>query len=160
QAFADSFERALRIGTDWMVTHPETENLALLYMVADMAALTDDVRLRRIVANAVTNSVLPPDSVWRRMLEPGASVRRTTWEGLSELQDYQRWFLYAIAPQRVELTDAERTAMFAPDRFVWGSRTHQLLALILYKNRTANTPALTDLINHLSEKIALEEHWD
>jgi hypothetical protein len=160
QAFADSFERALQTGTDWMVTHPETENAALLYMLADMAALSGDVRLRTIVTNAVANSALPPDSVLRRWLEPDATVRRPSREELSGLEDYERWCLYAIAPQHVDLIEAERNAMFDPDRFVWGSRTHQLLALILYKDRTANTPAVTDLMNHLSQKIAREEHWD
>jgi hypothetical protein len=160
QVFAASFERAVQIGTDWVVTNPETENVAVLYMLTDMAALSGDVRLRRIVDNAITNSALPADSVFRRWLEPDASVRHTRWEELSELEDYERWCLYAIAPEHVELPEAERDAMFAPDRFMWGSRTHQLFALILYRDRTANTPAVTDLMNHLSEKVALEAHWD
>ena len=50
--------------------------------------------------------------------------------------------------------------MFAPDRFMWGSRTHQLFALILYRSRTGNAPQVNDLINHLCERIAMEAHWD
>lgn len=160
QAFADSFERALQAGTEWMVTNPETANQVMLYAVADMAALSGDMRLRKVVDNAVTNSVLPADSVGRRMLEPNASVRHRSSAELSVLEDYVRWCLYAVAPEHVELSEADRDAMFSPDRFMWGDRTHQLLSLIFYKDRTANTPPVAGLVNHLSEKIALEEHWD
>jgi len=50
--------------------------------------------------------------------------------------------------------------MLEPDRFVWGSRTHQLFALILYRRRVGGTPAVTDLMDHLCAKIAVEENWD
>jgi hypothetical protein len=50
--------------------------------------------------------------------------------------------------------------MFAPDRFMWGSRTHQLFSLILYRNRAENSARVNDLVNHLCEKIAMEARWD
>jgi hypothetical protein len=160
QTFAGRLDRAVQLGTDWVVTRPERENTLLLYMIADMADLSGDLRLRRIAANFLTDPFVPSDYLWRRMLDPTAKVRRPARRQLDSIEDYQRWSVYAIAPHEVELTDAERTAMFAPDRFVWGSRTHQLFALILYRSRTENSPAVTELINHLCEKIAFEEHWD
>jgi hypothetical protein len=129
-------------------------------MIDDMADLSGDLRLRRIGANFLTDPLVPTHYFWRRMLDPTAKVQRPTRRQLDSLPEYQRWFVYAMAPHEVELTDAEKTAMFAPDRFVWGSRTHQLFALILYRSRGENSPAVTDLINHLCEKIALEQHWD
>jgi len=99
QTFADSFDRAIRLGTDWMVIRREGENPALLYMIADMADLSGDVRLRRIVASFLTNPSLPRYSVSRRMVDPHAVVQGPTREELSALQDYQRWFAYAIAPE-------------------------------------------------------------
>jgi hypothetical protein len=160
QTFAGSLDRAVQLGTDWIVSRPERENTALLYMISDMADLSGDLRLRRIGTNFLTDPFAPADDVWRRMLAPSAKVRRPARWQLDSLQDYQRWFVYAIAPHEVELTDAERTAMFAPDRFVWGSRTHQLFALILYRSRADNSLAVTELVNHLCEKIAFEEQWD
>src|SRR5262245_43980187 len=70
QTFVDSFDRAIRLGTDWMVFWPESTNTALLYMIADMADLSGDARLRRITANYLTNPSVPRDLVWRRMLDP------------------------------------------------------------------------------------------
>ena len=129
-------------------------------MVADMADLSADPRLRKVVANFLADPLVPSDYFWRRMLDSSAKVRRPTRPQLDSLPEHQRWFVYAIAPHEVELTDAERTAMFDRDRFVWGSRTHQLFALILYRARVDNSPAVTALINHLCEKIAFEEYWD
>ena len=50
--------------------------------------------------------------------------------------------------------------MFAPNRFMWGSRTHQLFALLLYREYGNHSQAVDDLINHLCERIALEAQWD
>ena len=160
QTFAGRLDRAVQRGTDWVVAQPERDNSVLLYMIADMADLSGDLRLRRIGANFLSDPVAPSGYFWRRMLNPTAKVQRPTRLQLDTLPEYQRWFVYAIAPHEVELTDAERTAMFARDRFTWGTRTHQLFSLILYRSRAENSPAVTELINHLCEKVALEQHWD
>ena len=160
QTFLERLDRATRLGTDWMVTSPEGGNTALLYMIADMADLSGDRRLRNIVASFLADPRIPSDYVWRRMVNPVANVRAPSRQQLDAFEDYQRWFLYAVARPDVEITESERAAMFAPDRFMWGSRTHQLLALILYRSRTGNSLQVNDLINHLCEKIALEAHWD
>jgi hypothetical protein len=160
QSLAERIDRAARLGTDWVVTQPDKGNSALFYMVADMADLSGDPRLHRIVRNASTDPSASSDEIWRRLLDPTAKVRRPSRQQLDALQDYQRWLAYAIAPQEVDLTDSERAALFAPDRFAWGSRTHQLFALIVYRNRVENSAAVTALVNHLCEKIALEEGWD
>src|SRR5581483_2049957 len=45
-------------------------------------------------------------------------------------------------------------------RYVWGSRTHQLLSLILYRERGHNSPEVNSIINRVCEGIAGEEGWD
>ncbi len=160
QTFLPRLDRAIRFGTDWMVTRQERSNSILLYMIADMADLSEDQRLRLIVADFLADPRFHPNYIWRRMLDPTTQVKPPTREQLDLYQDYNRWILYAIAPQEVKLTFEEQADMFAPDRFVWGSRTHQLFALIIYRSRVENSPVVHDLINHLSEKIALEAHWD
>lgn len=160
QTFLARLDGAIRLGTGWMLTQPERANTALLYMIADMADIAADQRLRRIVADFLANPRVPADDVWRRMLDPATRVKPPPRLQLDGYEDYQRWFLYAIAPQEVELTTAERADMFAPDRFVWGSRTHQLFALLLYRSRVENSPFVRELINHLCEQIAREAQWD
>jgi hypothetical protein len=160
ETFLERLDQAMWLGTDWMVTSPERENTALLYMIADMADLSGDRRLRNIVATYLADPRIPPDYAWRRMVNPVASVRAPSPQQLDALQDYERWFLYAVARPDVKITESERAAMFAPDRFMWGSRTHQLFALILYRSRAENSPTVNDLINRLCEKIAMEAHWD
>ena len=151
--------RALQLGTEWMITRPERDNVALLFMIADMANLSGDPRLQRIVRSYLDDPLLDSENIWRRLLDPTTTVKPPTRQQFDAYQDYQRWFLYAVAPQEVDLTAEDRADMFAPDRFVWGSRTHQLFALILHQSRQPS-PAVTNLINHLCERIALEAHWD
>jgi hypothetical protein len=50
--------------------------------------------------------------------------------------------------------------MLSPDKYVWGSRTHQLLSLILYRDRGHHSPDINHLIDHLCEGVAREEEWD
>jgi hypothetical protein len=159
QRFIERLDRAMSLGTNWLLRHKEQENPALLYMLADMAALSGDRRLNEVVASALEDPLVG-DSVWRPLLDPTAKVRRTTRQELDGLQDYQRWLLYAMSPPDVELGADDRRAMFARDRFAWGSRTHQLFVLLLYSSRVGPSAELTDLINHLSEAISREAHWD
>ena len=159
-AFAEGLDRAVRLGTEWILAVPERENCILAYMIADMASMSGDQRLHQIVEEFLANPRLPSDNVWRRVLDPTAKVRGPTQQQLARLQDYHRWFVYAIASDEVRMPTSERTALFAPDRFVWGSRTHQLFALLLYRNRVERGPSIDALINHLCEKIAREAKWD
>jgi len=159
QAFLAQLDHSLNLGTAWTLKETEDTNSALVYMIGDMADISRDRRLRKIVEGYLANPY-HANSIWTRMLDPARQVTPPTRQQLERYQDYQRWFLYAVAPREVELTASERADMFEPDRYVWGSRTHQLLALILYRNRVDNSPAIQALINHLCEKIANEANWD
>jgi hypothetical protein len=160
QTFLERLDRAAWLGRDWMLTSPEGGNTALLYMIADMAALSGDQRLGHIIATFLADPRIPPDDVWRRVVDPAANVRAPSPQQLDGLQDYQRWILYAVAGPDVRITESERANMFAPDRFMWGSRTHQLFSLILYRSRAEHSARVNDLVNHLCEKIAMEAQWD
>jgi len=158
--FRTQFERAVQGGTNWLIAHPEGTNSALLYMIANMADISGDHRVRHIVDQYRGNPFRHSQSFWERLVDRTAAVRSPSRQELDSYSGYQRWIGYAIAPDHVPLSEKERTDMFAPNRFMWGSRTHQLFALLLYRERGSNSQALNDLINHLCERIAFEANWD
>jgi hypothetical protein len=157
--FEERLDRSIRLATEWMISWPERESVTLVAMIADMAALSADQRLHAIVRDYLAGPCHPPGDVWRRWLDPNADVVDLTPEQLP-VPDYQRWFVYALAHDVLEMPAAERAAMFDRDRHAWGSRTHQLLALLLYRERVGRTPSLDALIDHLCTKIAREAGWD
>jgi len=157
-AFGTEFERAVQAGTDWIVANPDEDNPALLYMIADMADLSGNHRLRQIVDRYLHNPFSGSHTVWRRLVDRTAQVLPPSRRELDSYEGYQRWIVHAVA--QVPLSETERADMFAPNRFMWGSRTHQLFALVLYREHGNHAQAVDDLINHLCEKIALEARWD
>ena len=157
-AFGAEFERAVQVGTDWIVANPDEDNPALLYMIADMADLSGDHRLRQIVDRYLHNPFTGSHTVWRRLVDRTAQVLPPSRRELDSYEGYQRWIVHAVA--QVPLSETERADMFAPNRFMWGSRTHQLFALLLYREYGNHAQAVDDLINHLCEKVALEAQWD
>ena len=161
ETFASQLERATERGTNWLDVHTVAiaTNAALVYMVVDMVGMSGDRRLRHLVDSYLTNPFIPSD-VWRRMVDAKAEIGAPTRGELDRWAEYQRWMAYGAAPNLVQLADAERADMFSADKYIWGKRTHQLLALILYRKRGEDSPLVNNLINHLCEGIASEANWD
>jgi hypothetical protein len=161
EAFALQLERATERGTNWLDAHTAAiaRNAALVYMVVDMAGMSGNIRLRRLVDRYLQNPFLPSD-IWRRMVDEKAEIRPPTRAELDSWAEYQRWMAYGVAPNLVPLADTQRADMFSTDKYIWGKRTHQLLALILYRKHGGNSQAVNNLINHLCEGIAFEANWD
>jgi hypothetical protein len=159
--FTSQLERATERGTNWVDAHAVaiTRNATLVYMIVDMAAMSGDIRLRRLVDSYLGNPFLPAN-VWRRMVDEKAEIRSPSRAELDSWAEYQRWMAYGIAPNLVRLADNERADLFSPDKYIWGKRTHQLMALILYRTHGESSQAVHDLINHLCEGIAFEANWD
>jgi len=161
EAFALQLERATERGTNWLDAHTVeiARNPALVYMVVDMAGMSGDIRLRRFVDSYLRNPFIPSD-VWRRMVDAKAEIRPPTRAELDRWAEYQRWMAYGVAPNSVQLAETERVDMFSTDKYIWGKRTHQLMALILYRKHGEDSPVVGSLINHLCEGIAFEANWD
>jgi hypothetical protein len=159
--FAFQLDRATERGTNWLDAHSVAimRNAALVYMVVDMADMSGDVRLRRFVNGYLQNPFIPSD-VWRRMVDAKAEIRSPTRTELDRWAEYQRWMAYGVAPNLVQLADTERADMFSTDKYIWGKRTHQLIALILYRKHGENSQIVHNLIDHLCEGIAFEANWD
>lgn len=152
---------------NWIKDHAlkaET-NESLMYMIADMERLHNDRRLRAVLDDFLTNpNILNPfepiDHVWPRIVNPNAPVPTVSGFDLRGWGFEYRWDAYAIAPHQVELSEADRADMFSPTNYWWGKRDHQLLALEMYRHFNGSSDELDRTINHLSEKVAFDAHWD
>jgi hypothetical protein len=146
--------------SEWVILRtdsPDVFNPALLYMLDDIAKLSEYGSLRLLVEQYDKRLGLIP---WRRLTDPGAEVRGLTLSELAALDDYQHWILYAIAPAQSPLSEQDRAAMFAADKHRRGSLTHQLYAVLLYRKRAGPSAELDALVDRLCERIAAEAVWD
>ena len=144
--------------TDWLFASPQETNSALVYMIADMAELSGDPWLKRIVDGYLKGDGKSP-SFWHHLVDGTLPVRPPARRDLDQWVEYQRWVAYGSAPRDVPLTESERSNMFSRDKDFWGKRTHQLFALLIYRTR-AQDGAVAPLIDHLCEGIAFEANWD
>src|SRR5262249_20223351 len=133
QDFEGRLVLAIQDGTRWLeerkgeiaVLQP---NPALLYMIGDMADLSKDTQLRRIVDLHLETY---PNYAGRRLIDEKASFLPPRPETLAGMDDYQHWLLHACAPSEFLLEDEDRASMLSPSRHRLGSLTHQLFALSL-----------------------------
>jgi hypothetical protein len=158
--FTAQLDRDTELGMEWVVSNQKWINIVsndkLEYMIANMADLSSDSRPRALVNDYLTHET--GQDFWRRMIDPTAKDRAAG--DIQSWCDYCRWMAYSIAPDQVPLTPDELRNMLSPDKYVWGSRTHQLLSLILYRERGHNSPEVNRVINRVCEGVAREEEWD
>lgn len=168
--FDRDLTRAMEASRDWILCKDIADtgehraraaelitNTALLLMVSDCARLSGDQELQAIVDVYVTAR---QDSPWLRMVDPNGPFVAPSAEHFRGLLDYQRWFLWAMAPDRIELAALERADLESPDRMGRGRLTHQLFAWVLYRNMHGSTPPLEARIRHLAERVAGEARFD
>jgi hypothetical protein len=152
-------DRSIARSTDWLAARPREDNPALVYMIADMAKMSGEPRLGRIV-DGFLKEAGESSSVWRHMVDRTIPVRPPSRGDLDQWVEYQRWIAYGSAPREIPLTESERSYMFSRDKYLWGKRTHQLFALLLYRKRAQDGEAVAPLIDHLCAGIALEANAD
>jgi hypothetical protein len=95
------------------------------------------------------------------MLDPQAPVptMNLTWVPPGDVLE-TLWDAYAIAPDRVLISRAQRANVFSPSKYFWGRRHHQLLALDIYRYYNGGSAEIDATINHLAEKVARDAHYD
>jgi hypothetical protein len=169
--FLRELDDSIRTSRDWVLDVGEgtsvfnrnesaalLQNAALLHMVADCARASGDQRLQSL-ATTYFRAVTKP--YWfGRLVDPGCRFERPPDKYLRNLEDYQRWFLHAVAPFEYPLSAEDRVDMFAPDKYRTGSATHQLFALYIYRNHNGTKPDLDRLIGRISARIAVEASID
>ena len=165
--FSSRLDHAIDSSTQWMVQHPDIQgNPSLMYMVADMEKMSNDPRLHQMLqeyrySRYVTDPQRPFAPVWARMVDPHAHVPMMDLTAvptgdIAELV----WDAYAVAPDRVLISDAQRDNMFSPTKYFWGRRHHQLFALEMYRSYNGGSKELNQTIDHLAEKVARDAHFD
>ncbi len=157
-----NMDDALTASTNWLTAHTEeiavtAPNTALLHMLADMVACSGDVRLQQILTIYLRR---PNASIWQRMVIPDAPVTPLAEADFARYEDYQRWILYALAPEHIQLTADDHASRIDPARHHWGSLTHQLFALYIERRQHGASPAFNTLLDRLCERIAFEALWD
>ncbi len=160
-AFRVALANAIYLGTEWSRDNGRAllaaPNPALFYMISDMAGLSDNAVLSRLSAAYLRQ---PDNSLWRRLSDPKRTAEAPSAEEVARLQDYQQWILYALDPANVALPRQEIDRLFEPDMHISGSLTHQLFALMVYREFQGSTEQLDGLIDHLCERIAREAFVD
>jgi hypothetical protein len=165
--FRARLDRSIESSTAWLSARPEVfGNPPIMFMVVDMEKMSGDARLRRLLvayrhSRFVVDSAFPLGRVWARMVDPSAKVplidaTQVPADDVAEIL----WDAYAIAPDRVLISSAQRASMFSPTRYFWGRRQHQLLALDIYRYYNGGSIELDATLNHLAEKVARDAHFD
>ena len=168
--FKKGLKRALQASRDWTLCKDFASleaqqarvseflsNPALLLMVADCSRMAGDKELGVLVDTFVAANQNNP---WLRMLDSKSRFVAPPPEYSKRLLDYQRWFLWVMAPDRIQLARSERADLESPDGMGRGRLTHQLFAWVLYRNTYGRSPSLDARIRHLAERVAGEAFVD
>lgn len=163
--FNAQLDGGLERATVWIVAHPDVSlrNPSIMYMIADMARMSGDPRLQRLLYEYHQKLQHPSgalDLVWLRITDRHSPLPLIAAPQLGGVGGERLWDAYAIAPDNLQISNADRADMFSPTKYTWGTRHHQLLALVMYRDFNGDNPELDSIINHLSEKIARDAHFD
>lgn len=165
--FNSQLDAGLDHAIDWIAAHPEVSgtNPPLMYMVADIEKMTSDPRLLPVLqANVETlkarYAANPLTPYWLRFADPNAPLPFVTQYDLNRVGFDQRWFAYAIDPNKVHLSDEDLENLFSLTKWVWGARHHQVLGLIMYRNFNGDSPKVDDTLRALCLKEARDQTYD
>ena len=165
--FNAQLDHAIETSTQWILNNPENYgNPPLMFMIGDMAEMSDDPRLQQYVqgylaSNRVHIPGRPQTWYYARWAFPTLQVPLIPRSVVPYLGWQDRWFTYASAPDKVELTPEDRDDLFSPTKYSWGVRLHlQLVALDIYRRFNGPSPDLDAAINPVAEGVARDAFWD
>jgi 4-amino-4-deoxy-L-arabinose transferase-like glycosyltransferase len=165
--FSSQLDHAIDTSTQWIVQHPEIqENPALMFMLGDMQEMSGDPRLHSYVESYLSGKRVrvpgePITWYYARMADPRSPVPMLLVADQGNIVWEDRWCAYATAPNRVELTAADRADMFSATKYSWGTRLHiQLFTLDIYRRFNGPSPELDRAINPVTEGVAHDAYWD
>ena len=166
-AFEAKLDKGLDKAIAWIAAHPEVSgtNPPLMYMVSDIEKMTNDPRLLPVLAGNVdtlhsryAGALLMP--FWERFADRTVALPYLQPYQLRGQMFDQKFFVYGIAPDKVRLSDEDMDDLFSLNKYVWGARHHQILALIMYHDFNGYTPRVDDTLNRLVEKDARDQTYD
>jgi len=162
--FNAQLDGALERATVWIVAHPELSlrNPSIMYMI-DMAKMSGDPRLQQLLYEYSQRLQHPSDALdlfWVRITDRHFPLPLIAAPELGDAGNERFWDAYALSPGNLQISNADRADLFSPTKYTWGTCHHQLLALVMYRDFNGDNPELHSVINHLSEKIARDAHFD
>ncbi len=165
--FNAQLNREIDSSTQWILTHPENYgNPPLMFMIGDMAEMSDDPRLQQYVqgylaSNRVHIPGRPQTWYYARWAFPSLQVPLVPRGEVPYFSWQDRWFGFASAPDKVDLEPQDRADLFSPTKYSWGVRLHfQLIALDIYRRFNGPSPELNAAINPVAEGVAHDAFWD
>ena len=164
--FTANLDSAINASTEWMSNHPELmNNPPLTFMVSDMARTSNDPRMHGMVAGYMRSKRVrqpgePITWFYARLVDGTTEVPRLTIFDARDTTWQNRIDAFAVAPQKVELTTAERTDLFSPTKFRWGSRYHQLVALDMYRYFNGDSPELASVMTPVTQGVVNDQRFD
>jgi hypothetical protein len=159
-------DRALDHATNWIKDNPliSEKNPSMMYMISDMERMSHDPRLQVVLDDYQKHYLINPaariDLVWFRLVVRNATAPVIHVPDQHGQMNEVAWDAYAIAPDKISLSPADRASMFSPTKYSWGARQHQILALVMYRDYNSGSPELNNTLNYLAEKIARDAHYD
>jgi hypothetical protein len=165
-AFDAQSDHALDQAIGWIKDNAiySERNPSMMYMIADMERMSHDPRLQAVLDHYQNHYLLHPTTtiefVWHRLSTRNAEVPVIDVPDLHGEINETVWDAYAIAPDKVSISQEDQNSMFSPTKHTWGSRQHQLLALIMYRDYNGGSPQLDQTINQLAEKTARDAYFD
>ena len=137
----------------------------MMYMIADTEKMSHDPRLQAVLDHYQKHYLIHPaaliDFVWFRLMVRDANVPVIQIPDLhGEDSTRPSGTPTRSRPTRFPLAPEDRASMFSATKFSWGSRQHQVLSLIMYRDYNGGSPELDSTINYLAEKIARDAHYD
>jgi hypothetical protein len=165
--FNAQLDHAIETSTQWIVTHPENYgNPPLMYMVGDMADMSSDPQLRKYVDGYLASDRVhipgqPMTWYYAHWASPSQPVPRIPRFMVARMGWQDRWFGYASAPDKIELTPEDRADLFSPNKYSWGVRLHlQAIALDMYRRFNGPSLELDRALNPVAEGVANDAYWD
>jgi len=164
--FDAQLDRALDGAINWIKDNPvvSERNATMMYMIAQMQQMSQDPRLQVLLDDYQKEHLTHPaalfDLVWLRIMSPTAAVPMIRVPDMQDNVIDFVWQAYALAPDRILLSDEDRANMFSPTKYYWGTRQKQLLALDMYRDYNGSSPDLDATINHLADRVARDEYYD
>lgn len=165
--FNAQLDRAIETSTQWIVQNRYNwGNPPLMFMVGDMAGMSGDPRLQKYVQDYLASPRVhipgnPASWYWAHWAYSPEPVPLIPRFQIPYLSWQDRWFSYASAPDKVEITEADHADLFSKTKYHWGTRLHlQFVALDMYLHFNGPSTELNAVINPVAEDVAREAYWD
>jgi hypothetical protein len=163
--FTAQLDQKIELSTKWMSEHPDIlGNPPLLFVIGDMASMSHDPRLERMVSEYLHSKYAKREqritSYYARMADGVTEVPPLSIFDTADVLWQNRVDAFCVAPQKVDLPVQEKADLFNPNRYTWGARVHQLIALDICRHFNGPSYQLDAVINPVAEAVARDARWD